>query len=66
MITLEQMAAQIQQLNDSIHRLQQTVEHHRVLRDQAQNRAYVLQNWLLTHNVNHRRESVTIKYSILR
>ena len=66
MITLEQMVAQIQQLNDSIHRLQQTVEHHRVLRDQAQNLANVLQNWLLTHNVNHRRESVTIKYSILR
>lgn len=63
MTTLEQMAAQIQELNNSIHRLQQTVEHHRVLRDQAQNRANILQNWLLTHNVNHRRKSLTIKHS---
>ena len=65
-MALEETAAQIQQLNASIHRLQQTVEHHRMLRDQAQNYANVLQNWLLSHNANHSSTLIPFQYHIYR
>lgn len=63
-MALEQTAAQIQQLNASIHRLQQTVEHHRMLRDQAQHYANVLQNWVLSYNANHSSTLPPFQYHI--